>query len=105
MAKASEGGSLVTLRRAGDRDVDVDAGWESEHDSGMAAALAASLRETEPTVRVPSQANLLIGQEGSRVLQSQPFPSAIRAVNPVYVIDGWKSSVLLHCMCAATGTC
>ena len=50
MAKASEGGSLVTLRRAGDRAADDEAGWDSEHDSGMAAALAASLRETEPTV-------------------------------------------------------
>ena len=51
MAKASEGGSLVTLRPAGSGGGGRDAGWDSDHDSGMAAALAASLRETEPAVR------------------------------------------------------
>jgi len=50
VAKASEGGSLVTLRPAG-RGRGRDSGWESDQDSGMAAALAASLRETEPMVR------------------------------------------------------
>ncbi len=50
VAKASEGGSLVTLRPAR-RGRGRDSGWESDQDSGMAAALAASLREAEPMVR------------------------------------------------------
>ena len=50
MAKASESGSLVTLRPA-NSGRGRDSGWESDQDAGMAAALAASLQETEPMVR------------------------------------------------------
>ena len=90
MAKATEGGSLVTLRPAGERGDDNESGWESEHDSGMAAAMAASMRETDPMVSSSGRWISMCFFK-SRDLSLHKVPICIQTEKSTLLSVGWSN--------------